>query len=61
MAEAAEVAGEELASAAEHAGEEAAYANGGEYINHHLQFLTYGKHPEGYPDAGHWGFAHTEE
>ena len=28
----------------------------GEYIQHHLQFLTYGKHPD-----GHWGFAHTEE
>jgi len=28
----------------------------GEYIQHHLQFLTYGKHPD-----GDWGFAHTEE
>ena len=28
----------------------------GEYIQHHLQFLTYGKHPD-----GHWGFAHSEE
>ena len=28
----------------------------GEYIQHHLMFLTYGKHPD-----GHWGFAHTEE
>lgn len=28
----------------------------GEYIQHHLQFLTYGKHPD-----GHWGFAHTAE
>ncbi|MES2604501.1 MAG: F0F1 ATP synthase subunit A [Pseudomonadota bacterium] len=61
MAEAAQVAGEELAGAAEHAGEAAAYASGGEYVNHHLQFLTYGKHPEGYADAGQWGFAHTEE
>ena len=28
----------------------------GEYIQHHLQFLTFGKHPD-----GHWGLAHTEE
>ncbi|MDG2176624.1 MAG: F0F1 ATP synthase subunit A [Gammaproteobacteria bacterium] len=28
----------------------------GEYIQHHLQFLTYGKHPD-----GHWGLAHSEE
>jgi len=28
----------------------------GEYIQHHLLFLTYGKHPD-----GEWGFAHTEE
>jgi len=26
----------------------------GEYIQHHLQNLTYGKHPD-----GHWGFAHS--
>ena len=52
MAEAAQAPGEELAGAAEHAGEEAGgYATGGEYINHHLQFLTYGKHAD-----GHWGF-----
>jgi F-type H+-transporting ATPase subunit a len=61
MAEAAQVAGEELAGTAEHAGEEAVYANGGEYIGHHLNFLTFGKHPEGYESAGHWGFAHSEE
>lgn len=47
---------------ASHAGEEApAYANGGEYIGHHLSFLTYGKHPEGYEHAGQWGIAHTKE
>ena len=28
----------------------------GEYISHHLQFLTYGRHPD-----GHWGWAHSEE
>ncbi|MDT8398170.1 MAG: F0F1 ATP synthase subunit A [Pseudomonadales bacterium] len=28
----------------------------GEYISHHLQFLTYGKHAD-----GHWGLAHTPE
>jgi F-type H+-transporting ATPase subunit a len=37
------------------------YANGGEYINHHLGFLTLGKHPEGYEHAGEWGFAHSAE
>lgn len=37
------------------------YATGGEYIKHHLGFLTYGKHPEGYAEAGQWGFAHTQE
>lgn len=60
MAEAAEA----VANAAEeagHAADEAVYANGGEYIGHHLNFLTFGKHPEGYENAGHWGFAHTEE
>jgi F-type H+-transporting ATPase subunit a len=49
---------------AEHAAEAAEtgqYATGGEYIKHHLGFLTYGKFPEGHPEAGHWGFAHTEE
>jgi len=40
---------------ADHA-EAAQYATGGEYIGHHLGFLTYGKLPD-----GHWGFAHTEE
>ncbi|NND44022.1 MAG: F0F1 ATP synthase subunit A [Xanthomonadales bacterium] len=28
----------------------------GEYIRHHLQNLTFGKHPD-----GHWGFAHGAE
>ncbi|MBT8061275.1 MAG: F0F1 ATP synthase subunit A [Xanthomonadales bacterium] len=28
----------------------------GEYIQHHLQNLTFGKHPD-----GHWGFAHGAE
>lgn len=37
------------------------YANGGEYINHHLGLLTFGKHPEGYEHAGEWGFAHSTE
>jgi F-type H+-transporting ATPase subunit a len=27
-----------------------------EYIQHHLSFLTYGRHPD-----GHWGIAHTPE
>jgi F-type H+-transporting ATPase subunit a len=52
---------EHLAEGAEHGAEAEGYATGGEYINHHLQFLTYGKHPEGYADAGQWGFAHTKE
>ena len=48
--------------AAEHAEEGAPqYATGGEYINHHLGFLTFGKHPEGYEHAGEWGFAHSQE
>ena len=49
---------------AEHATDAAAtaqYANGGEYIRHHLGFLTYGKYPEGHMHAGEWGFAHTQE
>lgn len=50
---------EEMAHEAGEATE--AYATGGEYIKHHLGFLTYGKHPEGYEHAGQWGFAHTEE
>jgi F-type H+-transporting ATPase subunit a len=41
--------------------QEEGYANGGEYIKHHLGFLTFGKHPEGYEHAGEWGFAHSEE
>jgi F-type H+-transporting ATPase subunit a len=32
-----------------------------EYIKHHLQNLTYGKFPEGYENAGGWGFAHTAQ
>lgn len=32
------------------------YESGGEYVLHHLGFLTYGKHPD-----GHWGIAHTQE
>lgn len=39
----------------------AQYATGGEYINHHLGFLTFGKHPEGYEHAGEWGFAHSQQ
>jgi F-type H+-transporting ATPase subunit a len=44
---------------AEHAAEattEVAYETGGEYVQHHLGFLTYGQHPD-----GHWGVAHTAE
>lgn len=37
------------------------YASGGEYVKHHLGFLTFGKHPEGYEHAGEWGFAHSAE
>lgn len=37
------------------------YATGGEYVQHHLGFLTYGKHPEGYEHAGEWGFAHSAD
>lgn len=32
------------------------YETAGEYVRHHLGFLTYGKLPD-----GHWGFAHTAE
>ncbi len=62
MAETAEANVNEVAAAAhaEHAAEGAAgaekYASGGEYIGHHLNFLTYGKLPD-----GHLGFAHTPE
>lgn len=35
------------------------YATGGEYINHHLGLLTFGKRPDGYEHAGEWGFAHS--
>jgi len=37
-------------------GAEAAAQTPTEYISHHLEFLTYGRHP-----AGHWGFAHSGE
>ena len=48
--------------AAEHAEEGAPqYATGGEYINHHLGFLTFGRHPEGFEHAGELGFAHSTE
>lgn len=30
-----------------------------EYIKHYLQNLTYGQVPEGYENAGSWGFAHS--
>ncbi|HEY0962390.1 MAG TPA: F0F1 ATP synthase subunit A [Pseudomonadales bacterium] len=51
-----------MAEQAAHAEEGAAqYATGGEYINHHLGLLTFGKHPEGYEHAGEWGFAHSQE
>ncbi|MDY6981547.1 MAG: F0F1 ATP synthase subunit A [Pseudomonadota bacterium] len=51
-----------MAEQAAHAEDGAAqYATGGEYINHHLGFLTFGKHPEGYEHAGEWGFAHSQE
>lgn len=36
--------------------EGAVYASGGEYVEHHLEFLTYGRLPD-----GSWGFAHSEE
>jgi F-type H+-transporting ATPase subunit a len=32
-----------------------------QYIKHHLQNLTYGKIPEGYENAGSWGFAHSPQ
>ena len=32
------------------------YETGGEYVKHHLGFLTYGK-----KEDGHWGFAHSEQ
>lgn len=51
-----------MAEQAAHAEDGAAqYATGGEYINHHLGFLTFGKHPEGYEHAGEWGFAHSQD
>jgi F-type H+-transporting ATPase subunit a len=44
---------------AEHAAdttEAPAYATGGEYVQHHLGFLTYGKRTD-----GTWGIAHSEQ
>jgi F-type H+-transporting ATPase subunit a len=40
----------------ESGGEEGGYATGGEYVLHHLGFLTFGKTHE-----GHLGFAHSEQ
>jgi F-type H+-transporting ATPase subunit a len=45
-----------MAEIAELGAEAPAYANAGEYVRHHLGFLTYGKHPD-----GHWGLAHSTE
>lgn len=43
---------------AEHAAAttEFAYESGGEYVQHHLGFMTYGQFPD-----GHWGIAHSAE
>lgn len=41
---------------AEHAEVEAHTQTQGEYITHHLQFLTFGK-----TEDGHWGLAHSEQ
>lgn len=40
----------------EHEAHEAAELTVQEYIQHHLSYLTYGRHPD-----GHWGFAHSPE
>ncbi len=45
-----------MADVAEVAGEAPEYANGGEYVSHHLEFLKFGVAPD-----GHVGFAHTAE
>src|SRR5690606_37131754 len=36
------------------AADPAVYESAGEYVNHHLGFLTFGQHPD-----GSWGFAHS--
>ena len=36
--------------------EAAVYASSGEYVEHHLGFLTFGRHAD-----GHWGLAHSVE
>jgi len=46
----------ELAGLAETEAHGAAEQTVQEYIEHHLSFLTYGKHPD-----GNWGIAHTPE
>ena len=61
MAEAAELAGDKLAGAEHLANEGEGFATGGEYVRHHLGYLTYGKIPEGYEHSGELGFAHTQE
>lgn len=45
-----------MAEHAEMAAEAPAYETAGEYVRHHLGFLTYGK-----TESGDWGFAHTAE
>jgi F-type H+-transporting ATPase subunit a len=45
-----------MAEVAEVAGEVQEYANGGEYVRHHMGFLTYGK-----TESGDLGFAHSAE
>lgn len=45
---------------AEQAADAPIYETGGDYVRHHLGFLTYGRYPEGHAHAGEWGFAHTE-
>ena len=45
-----------MAAEATEQGEAAGYESGGEYVLHHLGFLTFGKTHD-----GHLGFAHTEE
>lgn len=45
-----------MAEIAELGADAPAYANAGEYVRHHLGFLTFGQHPD-----GHWGFAHSTE
>lgn len=45
-----------MAQDAELAADAPAYANSGEYVSHHLGFLTFGK-----TEDGSWGFAHSAE